>query len=302
MRKRLSSGAPLILALLLTGCTLSPLARHTADFSNATTLVVDNSENAFRAAVRLHQQAQAARLVARYDSQNPIDPHTLEPLISPEGLATRTSILEGLRCYAQALADISGGVSSKSLDDASAAAGNNLLGLSQAITAAKPIGFTLSQQQANVASTALNALGQFLTSQKIKSSVPKVIAEMDPNIDAITKILSSDITALRSQAGLDYEQMLDEQDRFIRRAGKDLPPTERRSEIQQLPKILADKQTTDDMLADLDRCVQQLAQTHHALAASAGKKDASSLKARIAELHAIGQRLSNYYQALPSGS
>jgi hypothetical protein len=299
---RLVSVAHLIVVLLLTGCSLSPLARHTADFSTATALVVDNSENAFRAANRLNLEAQTSRLVTRYDSQKPLDPHSIEPLISPEGIATRTAILEGLRSYAQSLADIAGGVSSKPLDDAASATGSNLLSLSQAITAAKPIGFTLSQQQANLASTALDALGQFLISQKIKSSVPKVIAEMDPNIGVITKILSSDIGTLRKQSNLDYEQMLDEQDLFIRRAGKDLSPTERRAEIQQLPKILTDKQATDDMLTDLDHCVQQLALTHHALAAAAGKKDAASLNARIAELHAISQRLNTYYKSLPSGS
>jgi hypothetical protein len=299
MRKHLVSGAPFLLVLLLTGCSLSPLAKHTADFSSATALVVDNSENAFRAAVRLNDQAQASMLVARYDTQ-PIDPHSLKHLIDAPGLKARTEILDGLRTYAQSLADLAGGISSQPLDDAAAAVGSNLVRLGTAVSSATPIGMTISAQQANAASTALKALGEFLVSQKVRGSVPKIIQEMDPSVDAICKLLLSDIAILRNQAGLDYEQLLMQQDSFIHHAGATLSATERRTEIQRLPRILASQQATDDMLADLEESVKELALAHHALAASASQKDAPSLRARLAELHASGQRLSRYYDSLPT--
>jgi len=298
MRKHLVSGAQLILVLLLAGCSLSPLARHTADFSSATALVVDNSENAFRAAVRLNDQAQASMLVARYDTQ-PIDPHSLKHLIDAKGLTTRTEVLDGLRTYAQSIADLASGVSSQSLDDAATAVGGNLIQLGSAVSAATPIGMEISPQQANAAGTALKALGEFLVSRKIRNSVPKTIQEMDPHVDAICKLLVSDIGILRNQAGMDYEQLLMQQDSFIRHAGKDLAPTERRAEIQRLPRILANKQATDDMLGDLEMSVKELALAHHALAAAAGRKDAQSLTARLAELRATESRLAHYYYSLP---
>jgi hypothetical protein len=46
--------------------------------------------------------------------------------------------------------------------------------------------------------------------------------------------------------------------------------------------------------------VKELALTHHALAAGAGRKDAASLHARLAELRASGQRLARYYYSLPT--
>ena len=297
--RRTPAGALCASVLLLAGCSLSPLARHTAAFSSATSQIVDNSENAYRAAVRLNDEAQASLLVARYDSA-PIDPHSLKHLIDPKGLEARTEVLDGLRTYAQTIADLSSGVSSSKLDEAAASVGTNLQKMGAAITAATPISIVISPQQANAASTALKALGEFLVSQKVKSSVPKIIQEMDPNIEAITNLLLSDIAVLRDQAGRDYEQLLAQQDSFIRRAGKDLSPTERRAEIQRLPNILARKQTTDDMLADLADCVKQLAITHHALAAAATSKQAPSLEARIADLHAISSRLSHYYDSLPT--
>jgi len=297
------TGAPLIYsicALLLAGCSLSPLARHTADFSSATSLVVDNSEDAYRAAVRLNDQAQASMLLSRYDSPQPLDPHSLKHLIDPEGLTARTEVLDGLRTYAQTVADLASGVSSTQLDDAATAVGANLIKMVTAISAPTPVGIDISPQQANATSTALKALGEFLTSRKIKSSVPKVIQEMDPNVATICNLLISDISILRDQSGRDYEQLLAQQDSFIRHAGTALSPIDRRTEIQRLPQILASKQATDDMLADLAESVKQLALCHHALAVAATAKDAQSLSARLADLRASAKRLSRYYYSLPT--
>lgn len=296
----LASGALCACVFLLAGCSLSPLANRTAAFSSATNLVVNNSENAYRAAVRLNDEAQASMLVARYDSAQPLDPHSLKHLIDPQGLEARTEVLNGLRTYARTLADVSSGVSSAKLDDAAKSAGANLRKLGDAISASTPVGIEITPQEANATSTALKALGDFLASQKIKSSVPKVIHDMDPNVDAICNLLLNDIAVLRDQAGRDYEQILAQQDSFIRHAGTSLSPTERRAEIQKLPKILANKQATDDMLANLAESIKQLALTHHALAAAAATKDAPSLEARIADLRASGERLSDFYLSLPA--
>lgn len=294
------SGASYICVLLLAGCSLSPLVRHTADFSSATGLVVDNSEDAYRAAVRLNDQAQASMLVARYDSAQPLDPHSLKHLIDPEGLAARTEVLDGLRTYAQTIADLASGVSSTQLDDAATAVGANLIKMGTAVSASTPVGIDITPQQANATSTALKALGEFLTARKIKSSVPKVIQEMDPSVETICNLLVSDIGILRDQSGRDYEQLLAQQDSFIRHVGTALSPIDRRAEIQRLPQILASKQATDDMLSNLAESVKQLALCHHALAAAASAKDAPSLNARLADLRASGRRLTRYYYSLPT--
>jgi hypothetical protein len=250
--------------------------------------------------VRLNDQAQASMLLSRYDSAQPLDPHSLKHLIDPEGLTARTEVLDGLRTYAQTVADLASGVSSTQLDDAATAVGANLIKMGTAISASTPVGIDISPQQANATSTALKALGEFLTSRKIKSSVPKVIQEMDPNVATICNLLISDISILRDQSGRDYEQLLAQQDSFIRHAGTALSPIDRRTEIQRLPQILARKQATDDMLADLAESVKQLALCHHALAAAATAKDAQSLSARLADLRASAKRLSRYYYSLPT--
>ncbi|HMF53574.1 MAG TPA: hypothetical protein VK593_04450 [Edaphobacter sp.] len=288
--------------LVLAGCSLSPLAKNTAAFSSATALVVDNTRNAYRAAVRLNEQAQASLLVARFDTDHPMDPHSIRPLIDEKGLKVRTEILDGLRVYAQTIADLASGVSSPRLDEAAAACGSNLKSLSDALSSATSIGITLSSEQANGASTALKALGDFLVKREIKTSVPTVIRNMDPNVEALTKLLSSDIDILREQSDRDYEQILAQQDSFIRHAGTALSATERRAEIARLPRIVTGKSATDDMLGDLQSSINKLAVTHHALAAAATSKDTSSLQARIADLLASGENLATFYESLSSSS
>jgi hypothetical protein len=301
MRKRRSLTGLLLACLLsLTGCSLSPLARNTAQFSTATSAVVENTRNAYRAAVRLDEDAQYSLLVARYDTDHPMDPHSIRPLIDEKGLQARTEVLDGLRVYAQTIADLSSGVSSPRLNDAAAACGANLRSLGDALSSATPIGIKIGDTEANAASTALRALGDLLVNREVKGSVPKIIRDMDPNVDALTKLLSNDIDVLRDQAGRDYEQILAQQDQFIRHAGSSLSPVERRTEIQRLPRILADKGATEDMLAGLQTSLQKLAVTHHALAAAATSKNDASLQARIADLRASAEGLADFYESLSS--
>jgi hypothetical protein len=302
------SSLVLLPLVVLAGCaTTAPLARHTADFSGATSLVVDNSENAYRAAVRLHDQEQAAAAVARYDSDKPWDPHSLKPLIDAKGLQARSDVLDGLKAYAQSLADISNGVDSDQLNAAAASVGTNLQTMGHALTPSSSTdpstgatsGF-ITAQEANAASTAFKALGDYLVSRKIKSAVPKVIRDMDPQVEAITVLLNNDIAIIRRQSANDYEQLLTLQDTFIRKSGSALSPIERRAEIEKLPGIFASKQSTDDMLAYLQSCLTQLALTHHALAAAAQSKNADSLQQRIADLRAAAERLARFYFSLPT--
>jgi hypothetical protein len=303
MRNRILLPGLLCACLLsLAGCSLSPLARNTADFSSATSLVVNNTENAYRAAVRLNEDAQASLLVARYDSAQPMDPHSIRPLIDEKGLKARSDVLDGLRVYAQTVADLASGVSSPKLNEAAAACGSNLKSLGDALAASTPIGINITSTEVNATSTALKALGDFLVNRQIKSSVPKVIRDMDPDIDALSKLLSNDIEILRDQAGRDYEQILAQQDGFIRHAGSSLMASERRTEIQRLPRILASKKATEDMLIDLQESVHKLAVTHHALAAAASSKDSSSLQARIADLRASAEGLATFYESISASS
>jgi hypothetical protein len=304
VRRSFLSG-PISLALVLlffSGCSVSPLAKHTAEFSTAANAVVDSSENAYRAAVRLHDDEQLSAAVQKYDSSQPWDPHSIKHLIDARGLDARTDILDGLKTYAETLADLTSG-QSDSLDAAATSVGTNLKEMSAAFnpdSTVPPAGFSISAAQANTVSTALKALGDYLASRKVKSAVPKIIHDMDPQIEVLTNLLDSDVVILRRQSNLDYEELLMQQDNFIRKSGSELSPIERRAEIKKLGQIILRKEAADDMLHQLQITIKSLAETHHALAAAAQSKDNASLSERIAELKATADRLNHFYDSLPT--
>ena len=291
------------LLLFFGGCSVSPLAKHTAEFSTATNAVVDNSENAYRAAVRLHDDEQISAAVQKYDTNQPWDPHNIKHLIDARGLDARTNILDGLKTYAQTLADVTNGGQSDSLDASATSLGTNLQQMSATFnpdSSVPPSGFSITPVQANAVSTALKALGDYLASKKVKSAVPTIIRDMDPKIEVLSNLLDSDVTILRRQSANDYEQLLTQQDTFIRKFGSDLSPIERRAEIKKLGQIILRKEATDDMLRELQAAIKDLAETHHVLAAAAQTKNNASFSERIAELLATADRLNHFYDSLPT--
>src|ERR1700730_9571150 len=123
------SGLVLAAMLLLNGCSLTPLAKHTVAFSTATNLVATNSTDAYRTAIKLHELEQAPDFVARFQSDltlNPYDWKQPKPLITPQGLATRIDILDSLRVYAQSLVLVANGGDRVGLDAAAKPARGNL--------------------------------------------------------------------------------------------------------------------------------------------------------------------------------
>jgi len=295
-----------LMAFLVTGCSVSPLAKHTAAFATATNLLVDNSTNAYRAAETLHDNAQGYQAVAHFDGNPPYNPYKTTPLISEKGIQVRIDLLAAIKTYAQSLADLTSGVKSDKLDDAAAAVGANLKGLSSTLAAdiAGSAGsannkLVLSTGEANGISTAAEALGNFLASRKVKAEVPKQIKAMQPNIEALCKLLQDDIGILRNQSSLDYRVMVEDQDGFIRH-NTTLTPIERREEILVLPRLVQSQRATDTLLAQLQDSILKFNLTYQALAAEAQGNNPESLAARISELEAAGENLAKYYQSLPS--
>jgi hypothetical protein len=300
----LGQGLPaLALGLVLTGCSLSPLAKHTAAFSSATNLVVDNSTNAYRAAITLHDEEQVSEGVLLFEEGKPWDPHSVQPLISEQGLNTRLQVLAALKTYAQSLSDLTSGLASPALTAAATSTGSSLQSLSAAYTAnpADPnIGLSVGTQTANVVSTAALALGEFLVAQKVKKALPSITKKMDPQIEILCTVLLDDVDTLRKVSKRDNEALISQQITFLRTQGDKLPESDRRAEIEKLPAIVSSERTTDAMLADLHTAIMRLALTHHALAAEAQGNNPEALQARIADLEAAGASLGHYYQGLPT--
>jgi hypothetical protein len=306
-----SKQARLFLACLLgvcifsTGCSLSPLSKHAAAFSTATGLVIDNSESAYRTAMQLRQDEQAAAAVYDYDKNPSWSPYQdFKPLLTPEQLDARIKVLDGLKAYAATLVDVTSGKPSKDLQDNAAGVGTNLQSLSQSVATAFSTSIpnlpVMSTATANALSTAVLGLSEYLIGRKVSQSLPKVTQDMNPNIQAICELLNQDTIDMRRQADVDYQTLIENDNQFIRH--QTLDAVEHRDAVGKLLTLAAQQKANDALLAKLQTALHTLAMTHQALAAAAQGNDPESIKQKIAELAAAGKDLSNYYKSLQGSS
>jgi hypothetical protein len=293
----------LAFSALLAGC-LSPLAKHAVAFSTATATVVDGSEDAYRAAMRLRFEEQVTASVYDYDKNPTWSPYKdLAPLLSPAQLDARIKVLDGLKAYADTLVDLTSGKPSKDLEAAAQGVGTNLQGLNQSVatnfSTLVPNIPVMSTANANAASTAILALAEYLTARKVKASLPKITQQMSPTVTALCELLNSDIGVLRTQADVDYQSLITRLDQSIRHEGTAVSPYEHREEIRTLIDLADQQKANDELLAKLQAALHNLDLTHQALAAAVQGNNPESISQKIAELQAAGKDLSNYYKSLP---
>ncbi len=296
--------ASLALSLFATGC-LSPLAKHATAFSAATATVIDGSEDAYRAAMRLRLQEETAASVYAYDKDPTWSPYKdLTPLLTPVQLTARIKVLDGLKAYADTLVDLTSGKPSAGLENSAEGVGTNLQGLNQTVatdlSTAIPNAPVMSTAQANQVSTAVLALGEYLIARKVKGSLPKVTQDMNPHVQTLCELLNSDVVLLRRQADVDYQSQITQLDQSIRHEGAAVSPYEHRLEIGTLIALANQQKANDDLLAKLQTALHTLAMTHQALAAAVQGNNPESISQKIAELAAAGHDLNVYYKSLPN--
>ena len=287
------------------GC-LSPYAKHAQAFSAATSTVVDSSKDAYRGANKLRLDEQVAAAVFDYDKNPSWSPYKdYKPLLTSEQLDARMKVLDGLKAYAASLVELTGKPSAAdeaALQSAAEGIGDNLLSLNQSVATNfsslnAPV---MSTTQANVVSTAVLGLADYLRARKVKGSLPKVTQDMNPHIQELCKLLDSDIQILRRQADVDYQTLATQLDQSIRHEGNANSPYERRQEVGSLIQIAQQQGANDQLLAKLQNALNSLALTHQALAAAAQGNNPESIQAKIADLEATGKDLGAFYKSLPT--
>jgi hypothetical protein len=291
------------LCLIASGCSVSPIAKHVTAVSTIATQVITNSEDAYRAAIDLHDREQVSAGVLLIQEGKPWDYDQITPLLSPEALKTRVDILDALKTYTQSLAEDTGGLASPALTTAATATGTNLKTIGTTITSEpglKSSGFSIPAETANLVSAATLAIGEYLVSKRVNAALPAITAQMDPQVEQLCKLLDDDIVILRRSSKKDYEDLSRQEWTFIQSNKDKLTPVELRDEVEKLPTYRKDEQSADALLAGLHKSLAQLALTHHALAAAAQGNNPETVTARLGELVAAGNDLKTYYKSLPT--
>ncbi len=292
----------LSLPLASTGC-LSTYAKHSAALSAATAPVVDGAAAAYSSANAIHAMRTDYDAITEFDQRTPVyNPRTVPPLLTAKAIQSRLAVLAAFKAYSESLVAITNGTDSPELQAAAKSAGDGIADLGN--TLAPSVETTGSSSPVtpaiqNGVSTAIDALGQFLTNRKVKKELPHIVVTMDPHVKALCDLLESDIMLLKGIEDRDYNFVINQQTLFIREAAGRLDPGVRRGLITKLPEIARNQQESDRELTQLSGAIVRLELTHHALAADLQGNNPVSWKQKLAQLAAAGEDLGKFYSSLP---
>lgn len=292
--------ASLATTLVLSGCAVSPIAHRTAVFATAATLAAKDTEDAYQLIERSYRDAQIARLVANYDEAG-FDPEKIKPFLPEHDLEVRTRILKGLRSYAELLAAVSGDQALTEVDTSAQAVGASL----QSLSANDLLASRFTSTDAQLAATAIDALGRALLDRKRRRELPGILHRMQEPIETICALLGQDIgdpahSGLRNELHISYLDLIRQQTNYIADNGDQLTPSEKRTEIRNLPALAKSESDGDRALAKTQKLLAQLARTHTALAVTSNRKLAPSFHLQMEQLADTAQQLQGFYASLPS--
>jgi hypothetical protein len=308
----------MVLCLCASGC-MKPVAEHAAVVAAATAPVVDQAAAAYAAANAIHDQAENYDAITQFEkASSPVyNPRTVEPLLTQDQMELRLAVLKGLQAYTKSIVAVSD-PDSKDLDAAAKSLGGSLTGLGDEFlppgmtkpTAETEVSNGVSQTetistQTNAISPAeqkgislaIDALGQFLVSKKVKSELPGIVAKMDPQVKILCELLAKEIDILSSQETIDFNLVIDRQTLFLRTAGG-LDPEAKREQIMKLPELARQQKQAAVLLKVLKSGLVKLELTHHALAAELQGNNPESIKQKIGDLGAAGGSLGKFYSSL----
>jgi hypothetical protein len=300
---------------------MSSYAKHSQALAVATAPVIDQAAAAYNSANSIHDMRTDYDAIAEFDASTPMyNPRTVHPLMSAEAIQARLAVLAAFQAYVESLVAITNGTDSPQLQSAAQSAGQNLadfgntlvpsvestfgIGVASASTTAStaassaPVNPVTPAIQ-NGISAGLDALGQFLTSRKVKKELPPIVIAMDPHVKVLCDLLESDITILQGIEDRDYNYVINQQTLFIRESSGKLDPGVRRVLITKLPGIARERQVSDRQLTQLSAAIVRLELTHHAFATDLQGNNPESLKQKLSELAAAGEELGKFYSSLP---
>ena len=306
--------------LLAAGC-MGPEHKHAVALATATAPVVDQAEEAYKGANAIHDLRVDYDASVAFDKTDPVyNPRAIAPLLSEKDIDVRLAVLKALQCYVKSVVAITGRDRVRSeLDEASTSMGSSLAGLGNAFLPAGSNSVTktvttngvaatvttteaadaISTSEQNQMSAAVNALGQFLASRKVKKELPGLVEKMDPQIETMCKTLSKDVDALKSDELIDFNFMINQQTVFLRE-NKSMDAGARQALIMKLPEMVRKQRAADEQLDDLKAGLGKLVLTHHAFAAELQGNNPESIGAKLSDLSAAGGNLGKYYSSLPT--
>lgn len=295
-------------SLYLAGC-MHKISSTVPPFAQAVGLTATNVQGAFDTVQSTYCDARTMNYAVSYTGTSDFDPSKLcQSWITPETLAARVLVLQGLKQYASELSSLTASDIS-TVDTASTALGKSLTGL----TGTEPFKKVAASAKTpiEIATTAVDALGNWLIQAKLQKELPAAIVKMDDPVQKISQLLIDDIgtvgadpadpamgSGLRQVLWIQYRSEIQSWAAYVSKNyfGSNVSPDARFAAIKQLVALSVQQKAADKTLAQVAVTIKQMAQAHTELVKAA--KTNQPLTADVSDLLAEAQRLNSYYNSL----
>lgn len=293
--------------ILFIGCATQDAGKRIAAFSEATNLTTQNIANAFDMVERSYYEVQVLRSVVNYDVRG-FQPNSIQPFLEPEELEARLRVLKGLQQYSEKLALIMGNSQLSAFDKQTKNFGESLATINRDLVKKLLSKTSADDNQIQIFTTAINALGRWFIEYKRQKGVKEVIQSMHGTICEICDLLIKDIgvspaekdvpaTGLRAQLWNQYDLSAELQDKFIQQNICSLDPISKRNEIKQLATLVSEQMKADATLKSMRDAISKLKETHGKLN-EAFSKETIEIDNLITQLISEGERIKNFYESL----
>ena len=210
----------------------------------------------------------------------------------------RLDILQGLKLYAEKLSALMGNGQLNAFDAETKSLGQSLTAVDRELVQRTFLQKApLPDQDINVFTTGINALGRWLMEYKRRAGAKESIDSMQKPVDEVCMLLEKDFSFLRNQLMNGYNLELQERDSFILHNFNELNPIQRRTEIQGLVDLTLEKQNADKTFASMEASVRQLSATHKKLK-EAFSKNRTEIDTLIIQFGAEAKRTKTFYSSL----
>jgi hypothetical protein len=289
---------------LTAGCVSPAVHKNVPQFANAVTLATQNSKAAFEIVDQKYVDISAGKLVIDYDA-NGFNPKNVHHLLKTEDLQVRLDVLTALQQYASTLSEVSSDSKLQEFDANTKALGTAL----QKITSEQPFKDLVSKASfdANIATTAVNAIGRWFIEKKRQKELPQLIAQMQEPVKRVAELLKADIgdrpgddgtggKGLRAVLWDAYMQSMIHQSTFINDNKSRLEPLVKAQEIRKLPQLVDERERADDALRHTAESLSRLVDAHEEILRAVRTKQ--DLHANISALISEGERIKEFYDSL----
>ncbi len=229
--------AGLGMALLVAGCSVSPIVKRASEFATAATAASKDATNAYQLVEQEHYNAEVERLVTEFGTAK-FDLNSIQPFMQPDEMEARTKLIKGLSAYAETLAVVAGDQPLSDMDTQAEAVGKSLKDLSTSDALAAMVKKAqINTTEVNTVTTAVDALGRAIINHQRSSELPALLKEAKTPIATICALLQADIgdpekSGLRNQLKNDYLTEIEKQEKFIKNTPT-LSPTDRQAAIKR---------------------------------------------------------------------